>query len=437
MKILISAVGDTDPIRGNHDGPLVHISRVYRPEKIILIYSETMYRKKEQIEIAIRSISESYAPEIIAERNVIKDEEVFRFDRMFEVLQEIVLRNTNITDEFLLNLSSGTPQIISALFTINKINDFDIKAVQVSTPIKSSNKNNLDDGKDLSVLIAENKDQTEWFERRTIEEDAEKFSHSLIKRNIKGLIRSYDYQGAYDLLSNCENSSIMSKSKRGKLLHQIEGIISAIKYQKILPDIAEKLSNDDRVKKALNYFLLVDLNNKRGLVTDVLIKSKSLAEFILQDYIEERYTDLISNEDRKPKLNPEHPKAEKVSNYINESFKKRLGKKGDNSIAYDIRSILNILSFRDIIDCLEPNNQITPLVKPIIVLNDARNKVAHGLSEIDVRLVNNQKLNQLLASLKELLIMISTDDEEKFKYFNQKEFEYFDTKNKKLLELLN
>lgn len=437
MKILISAVGDTDPIRGNHDGPLVHISRVYRPEKIILIYSETMYRKKEQIEIAIRSISESYAPEIIAERNVIKDEEVFRFDRMFEVLQEIVLRNTNITDEFLLNLSSGTPQIISALFTINKINDFDIKAVQVSTPIKSSNKNNLDDGKDLSVLIAENKDQTEWFERRTIEEDAEKFSHSLIKRNIKGLIRSYDYQGAYNLLSNCENSSIMSKSKRGKLLHQIEGIISAIKYQKILPDIAEKLSNDDRVKKALNYFLLIDLNNKRGLVTDVLIKSKSLAEFILQDYIEERYTDLISNEDRKPKLNPEHPEAEKVSDYINESFKKRLGKKGDNSIAYDIRSILNILSFRDIIDCLEPNNQITPLVKPIIALNDARNKVAHGLSEIDVRLVNNQKLNQLLASLKELLIIISADDEEKFKYFNQKEFEYFDTKNKKLLELLN
>ena len=429
MKILISAVGDTDPIRGNHDGPLLHISRVYRPEKILLIYSEAMLHKAERIKTAIFSIDENYAPEIIVESQVIKDDEVFRFDKMFEVLQEIILRNTNDTDEFILNLSSATPQIISALFTINKINDFGIKAVQVSTPRKSSNKNNPDDSKDLSVLIAHNIDQAEEFEQRTIEENAEKFSHSLIKRNLKELILSYDYQGAYNLLVNRENSPIISKSKRKKLLNHIEGIVLAIKYQKQLPDIAETPFNHDKARKAFNYFLLIDLNNKRELVTDVLIKSKSLAEFILQDYIETKDKNLILSDNGRPKLNLEHPYAQTINDFISESFKKRLGKKDDDSITYDIHSILNILSFIDIIDCLETDNHITPLLKPIIALNDARNKVAHGLSEMDICLVNNKKLKHLVASLRELLITVYKIDEMEFDYFSQK--------NDTLLELLN
>ena len=428
MKVLISAVGDTDPIRGNHDGPLLHISRVYRPEKILLIYSEGMLHKEERIKKAILSISESYAPEIIVESQVIKDEEVFRFDRMFEVLQEIILRNTNDTDEFILNLSSATPQIISALFTINKINDFDIKAVQVSTPKKRSNRNNPDDDKELSCLIAQNKDQIEEFEQRTIEENAEKFSHSLIKRNLRALIQTFDYQAAYDLLLNPENSQVISKSKRKKLLNQLEGIVLAIKYQKVLPDIAELLSHEDKVRKAFNYFLIIDLNYRRGLVTDVLIKSKSLAEFIFQDYIETRDSDLISIENGRPKLNLEHPQIHKFYNSINLSFKKRLGNK-DDTIEYDIHSTLNILSFIDIIDCLEKNNHITQFAKPVIVLNEARNKVAHGLAEMDPQQVNNKQLRQLVGSLKELLMTVYQ--------IKETEFDYFYRKNKGLLELLN
>ncbi len=38
MKVLISAVGDTDPIRNFHDGALVHIARKYRPDKIIIVF---------------------------------------------------------------------------------------------------------------------------------------------------------------------------------------------------------------------------------------------------------------------------------------------------------------------------------------------------------------------------------------------------------------
>nr|WP_307955156.1 hypothetical protein [Streptococcus uberis] len=42
----LSAVGTTDPIRNFYDGPLLHIARVYKPDKIILIFSEELLSKK-------------------------------------------------------------------------------------------------------------------------------------------------------------------------------------------------------------------------------------------------------------------------------------------------------------------------------------------------------------------------------------------------------
>lgn len=54
MQTLISCVGDTDPIRNFHDGPLLHIARVLKPEKIILIHSERSKKKHEYISLALQ-----------------------------------------------------------------------------------------------------------------------------------------------------------------------------------------------------------------------------------------------------------------------------------------------------------------------------------------------------------------------------------------------
>ena len=45
-NILIAAVGRTDPIRGEHDGPILHIVRHYRPEAVILILSEEIGKEE-------------------------------------------------------------------------------------------------------------------------------------------------------------------------------------------------------------------------------------------------------------------------------------------------------------------------------------------------------------------------------------------------------
>ena len=85
MKILISAVGDTDPIRNFHDGALVHIARKYRPDKIIIVFSERTISKKDDIEKVIRSIDNKYVPEIVCHEPIILND----FDTIENKLQQI------------------------------------------------------------------------------------------------------------------------------------------------------------------------------------------------------------------------------------------------------------------------------------------------------------------------------------------------------------
>ena len=40
--VLFSAIGATDPVRDNFDGPMLHIARHYRPKKVYLYFSEEM-----------------------------------------------------------------------------------------------------------------------------------------------------------------------------------------------------------------------------------------------------------------------------------------------------------------------------------------------------------------------------------------------------------
>ena len=45
MKVLLSCAGYSDPIRNYHDGALLHIARVKRPDKIIIIHREDSQKR--------------------------------------------------------------------------------------------------------------------------------------------------------------------------------------------------------------------------------------------------------------------------------------------------------------------------------------------------------------------------------------------------------
>lgn len=427
MKILISAVGTTDPISNNHDAALLHIARNYRPDKIILVYSQEMLIKQDLINKVLLSI-EGYNPIIEIDSTILNNDEVFLFDKMYEVMGLIVQKYTNGDDEIILNLSSGTPQIISALFALNRINDYNTQAIQVATPKKGANREykSLTDS-EIDALIVENQDNSLDFVNRSIKDKSEKFTQALVKRHLRSLIASFDYQAAEAIINRKEYNKLLSKKRIAYIREKLNDFSRVFKNQSILSDILS-FPIDDSQKKALNYYLLIDVLKEREHIADVLIKAKSLAEFVIEETIKKDHEGLIVFDGNLPKLNPDFPDCEAILDDIDKKMKKSRGIEDTEERIFSVQSTLNLLSYLNILEFYEYDSQLQTAINGILSLNGERNKVAHGLSEIDTRLLSRKKLKQLSENLRLLLVDCLGIDSS---YFN-----YYDKQNEELIKML-
>ena len=427
MKILISAVGTTDPISNNHDAALLHIARNYRPDKIILVYSQEMLVKQDLINKVLLSI-EGYNPIIEIDSTILNNDEVFLFDKMYEVMGLIVQKYTNDDDEIILNLSSGTPQIISALFALNRINDYNTQAIQVATPKKGANREYkpLTDS-EIDALIVENQDNSLDFVDRSIKDKSEKFTQALVKRHLRSLIASFDYQAAEAIINRKEYNKLLSKKRIAYIREKLNDFSRVFKNQSILSDILS-FPLDDSQKKALNYYLMIDVLKEREHIADVLIKAKSLAEFVIEETIKKDHEGLIVFDGNLPKLNPDFPDCEAILDDIDKKMKKSRGIEDTEERIFSVQSTLNLLSYLNILEFYNYDSQLQTAINGIINLNSERNKDAHGLSEIDTRLLSRKKLKQLSENLRLLLVDCLGIDSS---YFN-----YYDKQNEELIKML-
>ena len=399
MKILISAVGDTDPIRNFHDGPLLHIVRVYRPEKIVLVHSERSLTKHDKLVKALKSIKD-YSPEIIQDGGVLPDAKVAIFDEMYDTVSSIVKKYIS-DDEIILNISSATPQIISAMFAVNRISDFNVTAVQVVTPQHKSNEGlRHDNQEDIDTLIETNLDNQSDYKIRTLEDTGMKFSLDLTKRNLKALIDNYDYQGALELLKKQKSFSNI-KELRKKLTE----ISDTIKIQG-MPDkiVKSKLSN--QAKSALNSYLNIDRNHKQGNIAEVLIRVKSLVEFILENYLNNHFLDVITyKEDGKPFLNAS--KYPEILKKFQEDAKMR-GQEYHSGY-------LSLPAYIGILKFFEPNHDLLKHIYKIQEINQVRNQVAHSLQAFDRK--NLKKVSSAVFASKQILLASFDIDNHWFSFY--------------------
>lgn len=385
MKILISAVGDTDPIRNFHDGALVHIARKYRPDKIIIIFSERTIGKKENIEKVLHAIDPEYVPEIVIHKPIILNADIYVFDTMYDQFESIIQQYYTKDDELLLNLSSATPQVKSALFIINRLSEINVKAIQVPTPVNDSNENVPHDNvEDIDILIDTNEDNVEDFIDRTLEDESEKFLHALMKKTIRDFIKKYDYKASLELANQLPDFPGLKDCRK-----KLQDIVDSLDRQAV-PQLLQKKKWSEEQKKVLNAYLTIDLQKERGNFSEGLIRIKNLTEFILEDYIENRYPGFLDN-------------------YVNESEKYYLG-------IWDYRKILK-----------EKNewNQYKK-IKSVISMNSTRNTVAHKLDPLD-----SEELKQLGPVLKTLKGLIKEQYQ-----LTEKDFNFYKDVNKGLLELL-
>ena len=404
MTTLISCIGDTDPIRNRHDGALLHLARVFRPEKILLIYSERALLKENNILLALNSI-EGYSPVIKKDERLISNSEVFIFDKMYEILNNVVLKYSRDDEDLILNLSSGTPQMKSALFTINRLNDINVRAYQVITPSHSSNEGiRHDNNLDINYLISTNLDNRKDFEKRILENKAEKFQKTLIKRTMKNLLNNFDYESLYDLSMRYR---VLSKSKMKKIISLLQDLTEAVKYQKLLK-VVNQTDYCEKEKKLINSYLIILLQANRELVSEVLIRSKNIGEYACEIKKEKNYPDLIFWKENRPYLNTEnYPDIE--DRLLN-----------DNDIHYRKEQYLNIHLYIKILKELNENEELIENLNKLSGYNQQRNKVAHGLSEISASQVNVRKIVNLCYQIVSECVDLTEDWSKFYDQFNNK-----------------
>ena len=203
--ILFSPLGGTDPISQDNykDGSMLHICRFEKPDKVFLYLSKEMvgYEKEDhRYTYCLNQLMELQGrkfeyvldphPELV---------DVYDYDYFYRefsnIINKIMQEEMDETDTLILNISSGTPAMKSALAVMQTISEYPCRLVQVTTPNKAMNKHDIS-GYDPVLLWDYNEDNQPDAENRCI--DVSLPTLSLMKKEeiIKMHIRACDYRAA-------------------------------------------------------------------------------------------------------------------------------------------------------------------------------------------------------------------------------------------------
>ena len=210
--VLFSPVGMTDPISDCRDGSMLHIARRFRPERVYIYLSQetaafeeadgryagalSLLAEKLSFHVEVTKISR---PDLV---------DVHLFDEFYDEFEGIIksIKDENPEAVILLNVSSGTPAMKSALHTIAAMtDDAECIPIQVSTPRKAHNERRYDVKKyDLATEWELDEDNdTERFTDRCSCSDHYNLLLKIKKEIIRNHIDAYDYRAALALAKDC------------------------------------------------------------------------------------------------------------------------------------------------------------------------------------------------------------------------------------------
>jgi len=288
--VLFSAIGDTDPIRDGYDGAMLHIVRHYKPIKVYLFFTKEMEERDRKTDCYAKAVK-YLIPNCEISKTYSGIENPSDFDAFYRPFEEILNRiiEENPQSEILLNVSSATPQIKFALCleAISRHNP--MIPLQVSAPRKGTNKDvpHFNWESDIEYEMREYLfDNSNDEPKRVKPLNLVGCNRNIIKRQIKALIGSWDYKGAYELIK--ENARLFNERLNLLLEHA---------YYRSLPDEKEaeraaktlKIDNElypvknNAAKNVCEYFLVAELRRKRGELTDFILRVTALIEHLLRE----------------------------------------------------------------------------------------------------------------------------------------------------------
>lgn len=213
-RILFSPVGSTDPIAHQRDGALLHIIRKYRPNKAYLFFSKEIYgyeQKDNRYSYCLNKLLQEIGEDIEIEW-IIKEDlvDVQLFDPILLEFKEIIedlCKCIEDDDELLVNVSSGSPAMKSAVQILAAFTERPVIPVQVDSPNKAVNTHEDVKGEYSPEiqweLNLDNSDET--YEDRCRISSKTNLNIVIRKSIIRKHIEAYDYRAALDVANNVKN----------------------------------------------------------------------------------------------------------------------------------------------------------------------------------------------------------------------------------------
>lgn len=222
MRILFTPAGDTDPVRGYRDGAILHILRHYPPvDKVILFLTKDMEEKEKESHCytkGIATVAQDIPLEMI-DSGITEPHKYEKLTQIQEAFDEVYNAYSEDT-QWLLNVSSGTPQIktVMALLALDYPRT---KAIQVDSPMKGSNRDNHPNKEnDMLEMIECNEDRIyDDMPNRCSEPPLLLLKKHSLKRQIISLVKNYEYAGALQLVK--QNSTLFSEDTKKLLQHAV------------------------------------------------------------------------------------------------------------------------------------------------------------------------------------------------------------------------
>lgn len=260
--ILFSAVGGTDPIANGYDGAMLHICRVYKPRKVYLYMSKDIIEKHEQdnryvfcLEQLMNHMNIKFDIEIIKREKLI---DVQRFDIFYSEYEELLDRisSENPKASLILNISSGTPAMKSALTVISVTGRREYLSVQVVHPEHTMSAR-IEDRQDyLPELQWEcNHDNQTDFTNRCEVYNGESLMVKIKKEMIIKHVEAYDYCAALRVAKEIE------KHINSNTIRLLEAAVCRLQLNR---------SGVDKILKGMDYRVFPIEGTERQLLEYVL-----------------------------------------------------------------------------------------------------------------------------------------------------------------------
>lgn len=444
-QILFSCLGSSDPVRGLHDGAMLHIARHYRPAKIQWYITKEMRLADERdhrYSLSMAYLTQQcpgYDPEILPP---IYDEteDASDFDGFYESFSKALrdLSRSEPEAEILLNLSSGTPQMKMTLALLAQNLQYRIRVVQVKNFERRSGSADRTTSRsyELEMELELNEDAQPGAENRCSEPKLLGLQREKQRAQVAELLNRYDYSA---LLAMNLPEPVLPLIRHLALRadYDLREAIAAGKScsgWELFPALNKKEPSYREYQKLSEYLLTLKLMEKTQRYTDLVIRLNPFVIRLQKAWLERKNVDLstLGQEGWTGEL---YIKRDMVA-AANPALLQELDRRFAPKVFRD--SFLNIALCNCLIGFFSeghPEDQAAAdFFRRLETLNErARNDSAHTLTNVrDSEILNILGMDsaELISRLISLMKQIYP------RHYDGKLFSIYDTLNSEILNLL-